>query len=209
MPLFDSSLNEFLAQLASKEAVPGGGSVAAVSGAMAAGLITMVCALTIGKQKYTEVEDDVRALQDRAESLRQELQELAEADVDAFRRLSVAYKLPRETSADVAIRRDAIQQATRIATDVPLRTARAAANVLPLCQPAAEKGNSAAISDVGVAALLAQAAVRSALLNVNINLHSLEDAIYVRKTRAQVQEITASLHEDTEAIMALVNAQLA
>ena len=209
MPLFDSSLNEFLAQLASKEAVPGGGSVAAVSGAMAAGLITMVCALTIGKQKYAEVEDDVRALQDRAESLRQELQELAEADVDAFRRLSVAYKLPRETSADVAIRRDAIQQATRIATDVPLRTARAAANVLPLCQPAAEKGNSAAISDVGVAALLAQAAVRSALLNVNINLHSLEDAIYVRKTRAQVQEITASLHEDTEAIMALVNAQLA
>ena len=209
MPLFDSSLNEFLAQLASKEAVPGGGSVAAVSGAMAAGLITMVCALTIGKQKYAEVEDDVRALQDRAESLRQELQELAEADADAFRRLSVAYKLPRETSADVAIRRDAIQQATRIATDVPLRTARAAANVLPLCQPAAEKGNSAAISDVGVAALLAQAAVRSALLNVNINLHSLEDAIYVRKTRAQVQEITASLHEDTEAIMALVNAQLA
>lgn len=209
MPLLDSSLNEFLAQLASKEAVPGGGSVAAVSGAMAAGLITMVCALTIGKKKYAEVEDDVRALQDRAESLRQELQELAEADVDAFRRLSVAYKLPRETSADVAIRRDAIQQATRIATDVPLRTARAAANVLPLCQPAAEKGNSAAISDVGVAALLAQAAVRSALLNVNINLHSLEDAIYVRKTRAQVQEITATLHDDTEAIMALVNAQLA
>ncbi|HYF65001.1 MAG TPA: cyclodeaminase/cyclohydrolase family protein [Herpetosiphonaceae bacterium] len=209
MALFDSNLTEFLGQLASKEPVPGGGSIAALSGAMAAGLITMVCDLTIGKKKYAEVEDEIRALMDRSETLRQELQDLAEADVDAFRRLGAAYKLPRETSADVAIRRDAIQQATRIATDVPLRTAQAAANILPLCQPAAEKGNSAAVSDVGVAALLAQAAVRSALLNVEINLNTLEDTMYVRQARAQVQQLTATLHEDTEAIMAIVNAQLA
>ena len=199
MALLDSNLTEFLSQLASKEPVPGGGSIAALSGAMAAGLITMVCDLTIGKKKYAEVEDEIRALMDRSETLRQELQELAEADVDAFRRLGAAYKLPRETSADVAIRRDAIQQATRIATDVPLRTAQAAAE-LPF---------SAAVSDVGVAALLAQAAVRSALLNVEINLNTLEDALYVRQARAQVQQLTASLHEDTEAIMALVNAHLA
>lgn len=209
MTLLTSPLNEFLDQLATKEPVPGGGSVAAISGAMAAGLISMVCSLTIGKKKYAEVEDDMRGLMDRAEALRHELQELAEADVDAFRRLSAAYKLPRETSADVAIRRDAIQQATRIATDVPLRTAQAAANIVPLCRPAAEKGNSAAISDVGVAALLAQAAVRSALLNVEINLHTLEDAIYVRHTRAEVAGLTKTLSADTEAVMALVNGQLA
>ncbi len=209
MALLNTPISEFLDQLATKEPVPGGGSVAAVSGAMAAGLISMVCALTIGKKKYAEVEDDMRGLMDRAEALRHELQELAEADVDAFRRLSAAYKLPRETSADVAIRRDAIEQATIVATEVPLQTARAAANVIPLGRPAAEKGNSAAISDVGVAVLLAQAAVRSALLNVEINLHALEDARYVRETRAQVGAITATLSADTESVMALVNGQLA
>ncbi|WP_110514208.1 cyclodeaminase/cyclohydrolase family protein [Herpetosiphon llansteffanensis] len=208
MTLLQVPITEFLDQLATKEPVPGGGSVAAVSGAMAAGLISMVCSLTLGKKKYAEVEDEIRGLMDRSESLRRELQELAEADVEAFRRLSVAYKLPRETSADIAIRRDAIQAATRIATDVPLRTAQAAAAILPLCSPAAQKGNSAAVSDVGVAVLLAQAAVRSALLNVEINLNSLEDQFYVRETRAEVAKLTATLPEDTEAIMALVNQQL-
>ncbi|MBA3469648.1 MAG: cyclodeaminase/cyclohydrolase family protein [Herpetosiphonaceae bacterium] len=209
MALLNTTINDFLDQLATKEPVPGGGSVAAVSGAMAAGLISMVCSLTIGKKKYAEVEAEMHGLMDRAEALRHELQELAEADVDAFRRLSAAYKLPRETSADVAIRRDAIEQATVVATDVPLQTARAAASIIPLCRPAAEKGNSAAISDVGVAVLLAQAAVRSALLNVEINLHSLQDTRYVLQTRAQVSAITQSLSADTEAIMALVNGQLA
>lgn len=208
MTLLQVPITEFLDQLATKEPVPGGGSVAAVSGAMAAGLISMVCSLTLGKKKYAEVEDEIRGLMDRSESLRRELQELADADVEAFRRLSAAYKLPRETTADIAIRRDAIQKATRIATDVPLRAAQAAAAILPLCSPAAQKGNSAAVSDVGVAVLLAQAAVRSALLNVEINLNSLEDQFYVRETRAEVAKLTATLHEDTEAVMALVNQQL-
>lgn len=208
MTLLQVPITEFLDQLATKEPVPGGGSVAAVSGAMAAGLISMVCSLTLGKKKYAEVEDEIRGLMDRSESLRRELQELADADVEAFRRLSAAYKLPRETTADIAIRRDAIQKATRIATDVPLRAAQAAAAILPLCSPAAQKGNSAAVSDVGVAVLLAQAAVRSALLNVEINLNSLEDQFYVRETRAEVAKLTATLHDDTETVMALVNQQL-
>ncbi len=208
MTLLQVPITEFLDQLATKEPVPGGGSVAAVSGAMAAGLISMVCSLTLGKKKYAEVEDEIRGLMDRSESLRRELQELADADVEAFRRLSAAYKLPRETSADIAIRRDAIQKATRIATDVPLRAAQAAAAILPLCSPAAQKGNSAAVSDVGVAVLLAQAAVRSALLNVEINLNTLEDQFYVRETRAEVAKLTATLYADTEAVMALVNQQL-
>ncbi|ABX07102.1 MAG TPA: formiminotransferase-cyclodeaminase [Herpetosiphon sp.] len=208
MTLLQVPITEFLDQLATKEPVPGGGSVAAVSGAMAAGLISMVCSLTLGKKKYAEVEDEIRGLMDRSESLRRELQELADADVEAFRRLSAAYKLPRETTADIAIRRDAIQKATRIATDVPLRAAQAAAAILPLCSPAAQKGNSAAVSDVGVAVLLAQAAVRSALLNVEINLNTLEDQFYVRETRAEVAKLTATLHDDTEAVMALVNQQL-
>lgn len=209
MTLLHTPLTEFLDQLASDAPVPGGGSVAAASGAMAAGLISMVCSLTIGKKKYAEVEDEIRALLDRSEALRHELQDLADADAEAFRRLHAAYKLPRETSADVAIRRDAIQQAIRLATDVPLRTARAAANVVPLCRPATDKGNSAAVSDVGVAALLAQAAVHSALLNVEINLNSLEDALYVRQVRADVAAIIATLDDDVQTIMQQVHQQLA
>jgi methenyltetrahydrofolate cyclohydrolase len=209
MTMFDTTLGQFMDELASAAPVPGGGSVAATTGAMAAGLITMVCALTVGKKKYAEVEDEMRALMDSAEALRRELQDLTDADVEAFRRLSAAYKLPRETPADVAIRHDAIQSSTRKATDVPLQIARAAAGVLPLCGPVADKGNSAAVSDVGVAALLAQAAVRSALLNVEINLHTLEDQLYVRAVRAQVAELTGALAEDTEAVMAKVHAVLA
>ncbi len=208
MTLLDTNITEFLDQLASNAPVPGGGSVAAVSGAMAAGLVSMVCSLTLGKKKYAHVEEAMRSLLEQSETLRQQLQQLAEADAEAFRRLSAAYKLPRETSADIAIRRDAIQSATRQATDVPLQTARAAASVLPLCRPAAEQGNSAAVSDVGVAALLAQAAVRSALFNVDINLHSIEDEIYVRQVRAQVADLTAGLDVETAEVLQIVNAAL-
>ena len=198
MTLLDMSVREFLDQLASSAPVPGGGSVAATTGAMAAGLITMVCALTLGKKKYAAVEGEMRSIHDRAEMLRDELQTLAAADAEAFRRLSAAYKLPRETSADIAIRRDAIQAALRLATEVPLKIAHAAAAVLPLCQPAAQKGNSMAVSDVGVAALLAQAAVHSALYNVQINLHNLEDQLFLRQARAQATDLTANLQEQTE-----------
>lgn len=209
MALLDTKVTEFLDQLASNAPVPGGGSVAAVTGAMAAGLVTMVCALTSGKKKYAHVEESIQALNARAEELRGQLQQLAEDDAEAFRRLSAAYKLPRETEADVAIRKAAIQEATRLATDVPLQTARAAADVLPLCDVAAEQGNSAALSDVGVAVLLAQAAVRSALFNVVINLHTLEDELYVRQARAQMNDLTAGLDESAGLILAKVNAALA
>lgn len=209
MAMLETPLQQFMDELASAAPVPGGGSVAATTGAMAAGLVTMVCSLTLGKKKYADVQDEIRALMDRSEALRHELQDLIDADAEAFRRLSAAYKLPRETPADVAIRQAAIQAATRKATDVPLEIARAAADVLPLCGPAAEKGNSAAVSDVGVAALLAQAAVRSALLNVEINLHALEDALYVRAARARVVALTETLDADTQSIMAKVHSQLA
>jgi formiminotetrahydrofolate cyclodeaminase len=145
---------------------------------------------------------------DRAEALRLELQQLAEADVTAFNRLSASYKLPRTTDADIAIRRDAIQTSLRGATGVPLRTARAAAAILPLCPAVAERGNQNAVSDVGVAALLAQAAVRAALLNVDINLRALEDRIYVRQVRAEVERLKDGLQSETERVMEMVNSKI-
>lgn len=205
---FDASVTAFLDSLASSAPAPGGGSVAALSGAMAAALVSMVCNLTIGKQRYADVEAEMRDLLDRAEALRHEMQDLAQADLEAFNRLAAAYKLPRTTEADIAIRRDAIQASLRRATEVPLRTARTAAAVLPLCPAVAERGNQAAVSDVGVAALLAQAAVRSALLNVDINLRLLEDSIYIRQVRAEVERLTDGLAAEAERIVELVASKL-
>ena len=204
----DISVPAFLDQLASSSPAPGGGGAAAVSGAMGAALVSMVCNLTIGRQRYAQVEDELREILDRAESLRAELQQLAEDDVVAFNRLSAAYKLPRVTESDIAIRRDAIQSSLKRATEVPLRTARAAAAILPLCAPVAERGNQAAVSDIGVAALLAHAGIRSALLNVEINLRTIEDPLYVNQVRAEVERLTENLGAEAEQIQQLVTRKI-
>lgn len=205
---FDLSVTAFLDSLASGSPAPGGGGASALGGAMGAALVSMVCNLTIGRPRYAEVEAEMRDTLDRAEALRHELQELAEADVAAYNRLMASYKLPRTTEADIAIWRDAIQSSLRRATEVPLRAARAAAAIIQLCPIVAERGNQNAVSDAGVAALMAQAAVRSALLNVDINLRALEDAIYVRQVRAEVDRLVQGLQGETERIMELVNSKI-
>lgn len=206
--LLDLPLGSFLDQLASAAPAPGGGSAAALAGAMAAGLISMVCNLTIGKRQYAEFEEEARQLRERAEALRAELQTLAQSDVEAFNRLSTAYKLPRTTDADAATRRAAIQNATRLATDVPLRTARTVADLLPLCAPLARGGNRLLASDIGVAVLLIQSAVPAALLNVEINLGGLEDQQFVRETRAQISDLTIGLGEEIQGVLALVRERM-
>jgi methenyltetrahydrofolate cyclohydrolase len=206
--LLDQPVGRFLDELASKSPTPGGGAVAALSGAMAAGLITMVCDLTSGKPQYAEFEAEAQALRERAEALRAELQQLAQADVDVFNHLSAAYKLPRTTEADAASRRAAIQKVTRQATEIPLRVARAATALLPLCTPVARHGNRTAVSDVGVAALLVQSAVLAALLNVETNLVALEDQIFVRQTRAQVEDLSIGLVEEVAGVLAIVRERI-
>lgn len=207
--LIDQPLRVFLDDLASGTPTPGGGAVAALSGAMAAGLLTMVCDLTIGKKQYAEFEDEACKLRERAEGLRAELQKLAQADVDAFNRLMAAFKLPRTTDADAASRRAAIQKVTRQATEVPLAVARACAALLPLCAPLARGGNRNAASDVGVAALMLRSAVPSALLNVEINLAVLEDQIFVRQTRAHAEDLSIGLDEEVAGVLALVRERIA
>ncbi len=205
----DQPITAFLDELASKSSAPGGGSAAALSGAMGAALVSMVCRLTIGRPRYAAAETVMQATLDRAEALRHELQSLAEEDVSAFKRLSAAYKLPRVTDADTAIRRDAMQAALRRATEVPLRTARAALGLLPLCQPVIEQGNPSAVSDVGAAIDLAHAAAQAALLNVDINLRTLEDQRYVREVRAEVGRLTDGLSTEVERLLGLVQAKMA
>lgn len=207
--ILDQPVRQFLDQLASKAPTPGGGSVAALNGAMAAGLITMVCDLTIGKSQHADFEAEAQSLRERAEVLRAELEQLAQADVDVFNNLMAAYRLPRTTDADAASRRAAIQKVTRQAAEVPLRVARAAVGLLPLCAPLGRQGARAAVSDVGVAALLIQSTVPAALLNVEINLAVLEDQLFVRQTRAQAEDLTIGIDEEVAGVLRLVRDRIA
>jgi formiminotetrahydrofolate cyclodeaminase len=189
MKLTDKPVTNFLDELASNAPAPGGGSVASLSGALGAALVSMVCNLTVGKKGYEDVQDHIKDLLSKSEALRQELTDLLEADVAAYTGYSVAAKMPRDTDEQKSERALAMQEALKVATDVPLRIAEAAVRVMDLCMPAAEKGNKWAVSDAGVAVLMAEAALRSAALNVLINLGSLKDPDFVAEKRARLDSL--------------------
>jgi formiminotetrahydrofolate cyclodeaminase len=175
MALTDKPVTTFLDELASNAPAPGGGSVAALSGALGAALISMVCNLTVGKKKYADVQDDIKALLDQSEALRKEFVELLEDDVRVFTEYSKARKMPRDTEEQKATRAKAMDNALKAATGVPMCVAENCVKVIDLCRPAAEKGNVNAVSDAGVAVLMAEAGLRSAALNVLINLAWIKD----------------------------------
>jgi formiminotetrahydrofolate cyclodeaminase len=187
--LTEKPVTTFLDELASSAPAPGGGSVAALSGALGAALVSMVCSLTVGKEKYADVQEDIEVLLEKSEALRKELTDLLEEDVKAYTAYSKASKMPRETEEQKAERAKARQEALKVATDVPLRIAEAAVKVMELCRPAAEKGNLWAVSDAGVAVLMAEAALRSAALNVLINLGSLKDKDFAAQKRAKLESL--------------------
>lgn len=164
------TLAGFVAAVASSEPVPGGGSVAAHAGALAAALTRMVAGLTIGRKKYVAVEAEMRRIADEATTLGARLAALVKEDAAAYELVSDAYKMPRQP-ADAAGRRDAaIQGALLKAAEVPLETARVCAAVTKLAAACATRGNSNAVSDAGVAALLARAACKGAVYNVGVNV---------------------------------------
>jgi len=166
----DKSIQVFLDELASKASTPGGGSAAAIIGAMGAALISMVANFTVGKKGYEDVDAEAQDILKKSEELRSQLTDMIKADVDVFNHVMSAYGMPKETDEEKATRSEEIQAALKEATDVPLACAKAAAEVIKLSQPIAEKGNKNVISDAGVAVLAGQAALRSAALNVYINI---------------------------------------
>ncbi len=191
MKLTDKPVTNFLDELASSAPAPGGGSVAALSGALGAALVSMVCNLTLGKKGYEEVQGETAALLEKSEALRAELTGLLEADVAAYTAYSQTAKMPRDTEEQKAARTAAMQAALKNATMVPLHIAEAAVKVMDLCRPVAEKGNKWAVSDAGVAVLMAEAALRSAALNVLINLGSIKDETFVAEKQAHLDRLLA------------------
>lgn len=202
--LTEKTLVDFLDALASSAPAPGGGSVAALSGALGAALVSMVCNLTLGKKKYADVQAQIAALLERSEALRHELADLLEADVQAYTGVSQAYGLPRATDEEKAARSAAIQEALKGATIVPLQVAEACVNVLQLCTPAAEMGNVYAVSDAGVAAVMAEGGLRSAALNVIININAIKDQAFVDQMQGKLDALLEGKPELKDEIYDLV-----
>ncbi|MSR17415.1 MAG: methenyltetrahydrofolate cyclohydrolase [Methylococcaceae bacterium] len=204
----DNSLQNYLDTLASKSATPGGGSAAALMGAQAAALTSMVCNLTIGKPKYAEVETEMQALLEKSEALREVLTAMIKADIDVFNRLMATYGLPKETDDEKVARSAAIQTVLKDATDVPLACAKACAEVIVLSRIAAEKGSSAVISDAGVAVMSGYAALKSAALNVYINAASVKDREFVDAKLAELTAILEGAEIASQEIYELVKSRL-
>lgn len=198
----------FLDALASGEPTPGGGGAAALMGAMGAALISMVCHLTIGKKGYEAVEDDMRELLGHAESLRARLQAMVAEDAAAFDRLMSAYRLPKATDEEKTYRSAAIQNGLKAATMAPLECARAAAEVIRLTTGAAERGNANVISDVGVGALAGWAALRSAALNVNVNVPQIKDRHFADHALTEIATLLDECAPLAEQVHARVKARL-
>ena len=167
----EKNVDKFLETLASSALTPGGGSAAALCGALAIALGNMVGNLTLGKKKYADVQEDIAALNEKAETLRKDFVALIDADAEAFKPLSEAYGIPK----DDPMRADVMESALLKAVQPPMEIMRKCVKALDVISEYAAKGSALAISDAGCAAALARAAADAAVLNVRINTKSMTD----------------------------------
>jgi glutamate formiminotransferase/formiminotetrahydrofolate cyclodeaminase len=206
--LIDKKISNFLDELASNSPTPGGGSVAALAGALGAGLISMVGNLTVGKKKYEDVEEDIKKIIGSSEKLRCELSQLIEEDVKVFNNFMATYKMPKETEDEKKIRTEKIQESLIEAAKVPLKVAYKCLDVLSLSKEVAEKGNINVVSDAGVAALMAEAALESALLNVKINLRMIKDEKVRTELFSSIKEILLKEKGQKEKVLEIVEEKI-
>jgi len=199
---------EFFNEVASSSPAPGGGSVAAAAGALGAALTSMVSRLTVTKKKYQDVHDEIGAILTRSEALRKELTDLIVKDKEAFDRLLATRKLPKDTEEEVKTRAVQIEDATRGAALVPLKVAEKSLEVLSLVKVVAEKGNVNSITDAGVGALMAKAALEGAIFNVRINITGLEDAAFVKKLSTEIEGYKARGEALVDDVLRIVDTKL-
>jgi methenyltetrahydrofolate cyclohydrolase len=201
-------LGTFLDELASGAPTPGGGSAAAIMGAIGAALVSMVCNVTIGKKGHEAVESEMKSVRDESEKLRLRLTALVAEDVAAFDALMAAYRLPKSSEEDKSRRAAAIQSSLLGATEAPLACARACAEVIALSRRAGEKGYAGVISDAGVGVLAANTALRSAALNVYINAPSLKDRAFADAATAELEQLLDDCARESELVFELVRSRL-
>ena len=208
MEMMEQSCTRFLAELAGKAPVPGGGGASALVGAAGVALGNMVGCLTAGKKKYAAVEADIQALNARAEALRRELEALVQADAEAFAPLAAAYGLPKDTPAQAAHKAAVLEAALDTACAVPLEIMQKCAEGIVLVEEYAAKGSVLAVSDAGCAAALCKAALQSASLNVFINTKLMTDRTHAAALDAQADALLNEYVPRADAVFASVTNKL-
>ena len=203
MNLVEQCIIDFVAATASKEPTPGGGAIAALTGATGAALAEMVANLTFGKKGYEEVQSEMEELQTKAEAIRHRMLELSQADADVFNIFMNALGLPKNTDEEKAARTAAIQQAYKDAAMVPFEIGELAYQIFDLAELASRKGNQNLITDGIIAAINARAAVKAAFLNVRINLSGIKDEAFVANVTAKMNSIEQDLDTKEAAIISL------
>ncbi len=206
--LASMKIQGFLSELASSSPAPGGGSVAALSGSLGAALTSMVCNLTLGKEKYTDVQQHIKDVLKKSEHLRKNLTILIDKDTEAFNEVIQAFKLPKGTERQKQIRSQAIQEGYKTAAQVPLKTAIVCEQILDLAEIVAEKGNKNSITDAAVSALMAQAGVQAAIYNVKINLGSIKDQDFVKDISVQLETLEKNSQKKTQYVLKIVQKSL-
>jgi len=206
--LIDLTIKEFLAKTAGNEPVPGGGSVAALNGAIASALAEMVANLTIGKKKYEEKEEQMTQIAASANNHQVFFMQDIDADAEAYKHVFDAFKLPKETDEEKNERSLRIQAATKVAAEVPMEVARRAFAIMDMIEEVAENGNQNAITDVCVSMMSARTAVLGAILNVKINLSSLKDEKFVAEMKAECDRLEKDAIAKEQALLEKVNKML-
>ena len=206
--LIDKKVSNFLNELASSSPTPGGGSVAALAGVLGVALISMVGNLTVGKKKYEDVEEEIKRIVSSSEKLRYELSQLIEDDVKVFNNFMATYKMPKETEDEKKIRTEKIQESLIEAAKVPLKVAYKCLDILSLSKEVAEKGNINVVSDAGVAVLMAEAALESAILNVKINLRMIKDEKVRAELSSSIKEILLKEKGQKEKVLEIVEGKI-
>ncbi len=208
MAFHEETLGSFLSQLSTKAPVPGGGGASALVGAVAASLSHMVAALTVGKQKYAAVEDEMQDVLARADALKDRFLSLMDEDAEAFAPLAQAYRLPKGTAEEQAERGRIMERALRSAVEPPLKIMESCGDALQLIAVCAEKGSVMAVSDAGVAAALCRATLEGASLNVFINTKPMLDRDYAAALNARAHRMLEEYGTSAQAIYQTVGKQL-
>jgi len=194
----EMAVADLMDAFASTDAVPGGGSAAALAGATGASLLLMVAGLPKTKSGAPEETADLAEAASRLHPLRDSLLELVDRDSDAYSQVMEAFRLPKSTDEEKEARKQAIERATRLATEAPLNTMRACQQALRGAVVVARNGNRRTTSDIGVGVELLRAALRGARLNVEIHLSSLDDAAYAARVRTELEQLERDAAADAD-----------
>lgn len=206
--LVDLSIKDFLNKVAGNDPVPGGGSIAALNGAVASALAAMVANLTIGKKGYEAHEELMRHISEVAMDGKDALLEYVDRDSQAYDKVFACFKMPKATEEEKALRTAAIQEATKFAAEIPMEVARKAYGLMSVIEDVARIGNRNAVTDACVAMMSARAAVLGALMNVRINLGSLKDKEYVARLQAEADELERLACEKEKELLEEINQEL-